>query len=394
MYKKFISTLLSVAIIASTTAVFADTINEEISTLTGVTSGTDVVFNHVDGSTLILNGYNNNGELVYSTTQAVTDKTVTVPNEILNYELRAYSPGTGVVKNVSIATGESPAPTSAPTASPAPTEEPATTEEPEETPKVTPTPGPYNPNEFPAVYEKAINAYYAFAVIEEVSTEAYESEIGTRIKYYYQGEECSDWLSDEVEILSSPDTNPELTGAKLTSLKRGDVVFFNRRINGTIKELAVVYRPAKSDILSSTEDYGTNFEKLFTYNGVVTGYSQWKVQPYGTKANSDGTYYAFGLVGKRDKTTLYLLNKSGNVDNTIELTMSEDTPVYICDMELTKGIETSKSTAIASCVPNSIWDKAEGSDTKAIDLSEVSHDYALARIVDGTVMDIVVYTNY
>ena len=74
MDKKFISTLLSVAIIASTTSVFADTINEEISTLTGVTSGTDVIFNHVDGSTLILNGYNNNGELVYSTTQAVPIK--------------------------------------------------------------------------------------------------------------------------------------------------------------------------------------------------------------------------------------------------------------------------------------------------------------------------------
>lgn len=393
MNKKFISAMLSLGIIASTTAVFADTIGEvtsgtPIPTLTGAPSGTDVVFNDVDGSTLILNGYNSDGELVYSTTQAVTDKTVTLSNEILNYELRAYIPGSDTVKNVSIGTGESPAPTSAPTASPAPTEEP------EETPKITPTPGPYNPNEFPAVYEKAINAYYAFAVIEEVSTEAYESEIGTRVKYYYQGEECSDWLSDEVEILSSPDTNPELTGAKLTSLKRGDVVFFNRRINGTIKEIAVIYRPAKSDIVTSTEDYGSNFEKLFTYNGVVTGYSQWKVQPYGTRANSNGTYYAFGLVGKRDKTTLYLLNKSGKVDNTIELTMSEDTPVYICDMELTKGIETSKSTAIASCVPNSMWNNAEASDTKAIDLSEVSHDYALARIVDGTVMDIVVYTNY
>ena len=393
MNKKFISAMLSLGIIASTTAVFADTIGEvtsgtPIPTLTGATSGTDVVFNDVDGNTLILNGYNSDGELVYSTTQAVTDKTVTLSNEILNYELRAYIPGSDTVKNVSIGTGESPAPTSAPTASPAPTEEP------EETPKITPTPGPYNPNEFPAVYEKAINAYYAFAVIEEVSTEAYESEIGTRVKYYYQGEECSDWLSDEVEILSSPDTNPELTGAKLTSLKRGDVVFFNRRINGTIKEIAVIYRPAKSDIVTSTEDYGPNFEKLFTYNGVVTGYSQWKVQPYGTRANSNGTYYAFGLVGKRDKTTLYLLNKSGKVDNTIELTMSEDTPVYICDMELTKGIETSKSTAIASCVPNSMWNNAEASDTKAIDLSEVNHDYALARIVAGTVMDIVVYTNY
>lgn len=393
MNKKFISAMLSLGIIASTTAVFADTIGEvtsgtSIPTLMGATSGTDVVFNDVDGSTLILNGYNNDGELVYSTTQAVTDKTVTLSNEILNYELRAYIPGSDTVRNVSIGTGESPAPTSAPTASPAPTEEP------EETPKITPTPGPYNPNEFPAVYEKAINAYYAFAVIEDVSTEAYESEIGTRVKYYYQGEECSDWLSDEVEILSSPDTNPELTGAKLTSLKRGDVVFFNRRMNGTIKEIAVIYRPAKSDIVTSTEDYGPNFEKLFTYNGVVTGYSQWKVQPYGTRANSNGTYYAFGLVGKRDKTTLYLLNKSGKVDNTIELAMSDDTPVYICDMELTKGIETSKSTAIASCVPNSMWNNAEASDTKAIDLSEVSHDYALARIVDGTVMDIVVYTNY
>lgn len=377
MNKKLISALLSASMLFGSAVFAAAPISGELSD--GV-----ITFSGVKDGVFVINGYNDEGKLSYSQNFTAKDGVFTVPGDVLKYDLTAYSVKDKEVVQVAVGT------TAQPTETPAPIETPAPTPS---TP--TPSPAPYDPNKFPAVYENAANAIYAFAVIDKVSTEMDNSEEGYRVDYYYQGTKHSDWIGNDIEIVTAPDSAQSLKGAKLTSLKRGDVVFLNRRMDGSIKEIAAIYQAQSRDIINNTEDFGPNFQKLFSVQGkAVAGYSGWGVQSYGQPIASKGTQYAFGVIGRRENTVLYLLNKTGKINSAINLPLADDAMVYICNMQNTQGITVSKPSGIAASIPNVMWNKALEDSDPTITFDKNGYNYALARIVDGTVMDIVVYSNY
>lgn len=396
MNKKLISALLSLSMIAGGIGVLAaeDTAGSASAraSITGEMSGADVILRDIDSDNIVLAGYDDEGKLVYADGFEVADDgTVTVPNTMLEYDLRAYNTRYSIVLDVEISEAE---PTATPdpsaTATPAPTATPEATEEPDATQAPTST---YNPNEFPDSYGEASVAVNAFSVIEQVSSTMNGSEQGYTIDYYYQGSEQSVWLENDIEIVSAPDSQNTLIGENVSALKRGDVVYLNRAFGGEIKEVALLYRPLSSDIVNSSEDYGTNFEELFSVNGTaVGGYSGWGVASYGSEIPSSGTYFAFGVSARRDGGTLYLLNKSGDANDAIELSLPEDVVAYRCDMTDTIGIDSIRMSQITSSIPTSTWEDAYGSDDSVIELDDTDYDYVLARVVDGTVMDIILYT--
>ena len=396
MNKKLISALLSLSMIAGGIGVLAaeDTAGSASAraSVTGEMSGADVILRDIDSDNIVLAGYDDEGKLVYADGFEVADDgTVTVPNTVIEYDLRAYNTRYDIVSDVEISEAE---PTATPdpsaTATPTPTATPEATEEPDATQAPTST---YNPNEFPDSYGEASVAVNAFSVIEQVSSTMNGSEQGYTIDYYYQGSEQSVWLENDIEIVSAPDSQNGVIGSDVSALKRGDVVYLNRAFGGEIKEVALLYRPLSSDIVNSSEDYGTNFEELFSVNGTaVGGYSGWGVASYGSEIPSSGTYFAFGVSARRDGGTLYLLNKSGDANGAIELSLPEDVVAYRCDMTDTIGIDSIRMSQITSSIPTSTWEDAYGSDDSVIELDDTDYDYVLARVVDGTVMDIILYT--
>ena len=413
MNKKLISALLSVVTAAGGIGVFAAENNAgEISPapiqqgmeepwIGASMNGTDAVIDDVEGGSVVITGYDDDGRLVYAKGYDVSeDKTVTLPGDILGYELKMYNISTGEILEVHIGGGDPGAPTAAPSATETPastaTPDPSATEAPEKTPEPDETPKPqetYNPNVFPEVYGEASVAVNAFAVVEKVSSSVQDSEQGFTIEYLCQGSENSVWLDRDVLIVSAPDSQNALVGEELSALKRGDVVYFNREFGGRIKEAALLYRPSSRDVINSSDDFGTDFEKLFSVNGsAVGGYSGWKVAGYGKEVPSNGTYFAFGIAAKRDGNTLYLLNASGDTNDAIELGMPEDVIAYECDMRNTAGVDSIRLSGIRPSIANSVWENAYGSDDSVIELDDTEYNYAFARIVDGTVMDIVVYT--
>lgn len=404
MNKKLISALLSLSMIAGGIGVLAAENNAgEISPapiqqgmeepwIGASMSGTDMVIDDVEGDSVVITGYDDDGKLVYAQGCDVSeDGTVTLSKDILGYDLKMYSVLTGEIFEVHISGGDPAASaTPSPTATPSATATPEATEEPDATQAPTST---YNPNEFPDSYGEASVAVNAFSVIEQVSSTMNGSEQGYTIDYYYQGSEQSVWLENDIEIVSAPDSQNGVIGSDVSALKRGDVVYLNRAFGGEIKEVALLYRPLSSDIVNSSEDYGTNFEELFSVNGTaVGGYSGWGVASYGSEIPSSGTYFAFGVSARRDGGTLYLLNKSGDANDAIELSLPEDVVAYRCDMTDTIGIDSIRMSQITSSIPTSTWEDAYGSDDSVIELDDTDYDYVLARVVDGTVMDIILYT--
>lgn len=359
-----------------------------VPTLMGKEENEKIIFDY--SGDLIFAGYSNDeNELLYASGVCKpTDGKITLDKENLYTVMRAYDVKNNLIFDV---TFEAPEPdkTPAPTVTPAPSASAQPTAAPTASPSAT-----YNPNEFPEVYEKAVNAIQAFAVIESVTQVSVDSQTESKVTYWYQGKQRSDILGDDVSIVSAPQNAQNLVNASLSSLKRGDVVYFDRNMSGTIKKAAVIYQIQKSDIVNNTTDFGASFENLFSINGGVGGYSGWTVAQYGQKLADKGTQYAFGVIAKRDSNNVYLLNKTGNTDNSILVEVAENAMVYKCNMTLNSGIELTKATGITSTISNKAWSDAEGAANPIISLKDSGYNYMLARIVDGTATDVVIYTNY
>ena len=347
-----------------------------------------IVFDYSDD--LIFAGYSNDeSKLLYASGVCKpTDGKITLDKENLYTVMRAYDVKNNLIFDVLFEASE-PTVTPVPTVTPAPTASAEPTAAPTASPSST-----YNPNEFPDVYEKAVNAIQAFAVIESVTQVSVDSQTEIKITYWYQGKQQSDTFGDDVNIVAAPENAQDLVSASLSSLKRGDVVYFNRNMSGKIKEIAVIYQIQNSDIVNSTSDFGASFEKLFSINGGVGGYSGWTVAQYGQKLASKGTQYAFGVIAKRDNNNVYLLNKTGNTDNSILVDVAEKAMVYKCNMTLKSGIELTKTSGIVSAISSKAWNDAYGTESPIISLNDSGYNYMLARIVDGTATDVVIYTNY
>ena len=408
MKKNLFAVLLTASILICGAAAFADTeevpaneagtevvtpIPQEqgegvIPTLMGKEENEKIVFDY--SGDLIFAGYSNDeSKLLYASGVCKpTDGKITLDKENLYTVMRAYDIKNNLIFDVLFKIPEATV-TPVPTVTPAPTASAEPTTVPTASPSAT-----YNPNEFPDVYEKDVNAIQAFAVVESVTQVSVDSQTESKITYWYQGKQQSDTLSDDVNIVAAPENAQNLVNASLSSLKRGDVVYFNRNLSGKINEIAVIYQIQNSDIVNNTADFGASFEKLFSINGGVGGYSGWTVAKYGQEPAKKGTQYAFGVIARRDNNNVYLLNKTGDTNSSILVDVAENAMVYKCNMTLKSGIELTRATSIISTISNKAWNDAYGTENSIISLNDSGYNYMLARIVDGTATDVVIYTNY
>lgn len=277
-------------------------------------------------------------------------------------------------------------PSLAPEPTTQPTAEPSTTIAPTAVPEKTPRPT-YHP-----AYESEKDAIEAIAVVDSVGIVSTDDDNKYEIKALYRGENFSFIVDNDIGISSSPQIFPEIAGENLLNLKKGDVIMVTCRISGGVKRIDLIMRPADKDIITSGADVGENFEQLFSFGGAIASRKDWKVLEYGKNPPSDGTCYAFGVIRERSNGTLVLVNKNGLDSEAHYLDLSDNVIVYTCDME--NKPELSIGTQ-SSLIRSSIASKDKDDDDNIIAWNEDrTYNYALVRVVDGTVVEAVVYKGY
>ncbi len=240
-----------------------------------------------------------------------------------------------------------------------------------------------------AQYPSEKDARNAFAVCLDVSSVYGEDEDMYSIEALYQGKKTEFLVKKDVKIESAPENYLELSGSDASALQKGDVFRISYNVPRTeFSRIDFIYRPDNYNIALDSADYGVNFEKLFAYNNNVGGLkTQWAAQ-YGGR-NSEKYMYAFGIIADKTKNSLTLMNKSGETDKLIDITLEPETVVYLCKSARPYDI----TAASVSDIPATFVPKLY--DSERINLSECDgFAYALVRIIDGTAADIAVYYNY
>ena len=359
-------------------------------------------FDELDSETdaVILAGYNENGTLVgsqYLTVEndecvgksiigAASYKMARITDFESDFiELNVIKPSSESA--MAPTESDAPAETVAPTASLEPTasDAPAETSYPS---YVVPPPGP--------PYERSLDAYFTFSVIKSVSSSTGDDGPEYIVEVLRQGGEETLTVPADAQIVVSSDYYSDLAGADASALQEGDIVYFERNSAGTkIKSMAFIYRPVRENIITSSGNYGTNFERLFSSGGRV--YASPANEPgtvirYGGRLGSNRYQYAFGAVLEKGNGYFSLINKSGIVDNAIEIATTKDTIVYTCDMSARRDrLEISTQSAITrSHIPNTDYDE----DGNIHFSGEGDYTYAFARVVNGAATEVVIYSGY
>ena len=383
MKKKLIALALAASAVMSSTA-FAASV-----TAVMTDNGGAYTIEQPSDTKAIIMCYDKDGALVYSNLCKAADGkfSFAVPSEYADTKKKVYFVDTREFKDIEI-TDDTPAATDKPSSTEAPsaTDAPAATQKPASTAKPTSKPADY-----PSIYEKAVDAIYAPALVKDVETRTNSNDEDIyAVTVFYQGKEMVIGIEDDLTISTAPEEYSYMKGQTMESLEKGDVICMTANIAGdTIRTVDFVFRPTDEDIVTGGADYGTNFEKLFSAGGKVA--SKWAVMNYGEKASSDKYQYAFGIIGKKDGNSLTLINKDGSEDNAIEIDMQKDTIVYSCDVDGKEyEVEIGDTSSIEATIPKSAFSK-----TGTVELDDrYSYNYALVRVVDGTATDIVVYNNY
>lgn len=372
MKKKFIAITLAVSAMMSTVA-FAENINANY---------TDNVlsFEQKDENIAVVSCYDENGKLCYSNMYKSEDGNFSadIPKEYKGMKTKVYFVNSKEIKEVSVSDDVQP------TATPSATEKPSATTVPTTKPTTKPS------TDTPSIYEKVTDAIYAPAVVKEVETTTKDGEDMYAVTLLAQGKEIKTLIENDVTFETSSEAYSFMKGKDAGNLEEGDVISLTSNVAGTrINHMYFIYRPQDEDIITGSQDFGTDFEKLITENGSSVA-NQWKLMKYGEKASSDRYQYAFGLIGKVGSNSLTLINKSGSTDNVIEVDTKKDTIVYTCDVSNKNEVEIASVGDITSTIPKSTFDKDNTIDFT----NDYSYNYALVRVVDGTATDIVVYENY
>ena len=321
------------------------------------------------------------GKLVYSSLFKSENGAfnIDIPDEYKDADKKIYYVGSNTFGSLDDAEKITPEETAEPTASPSPD----TTAE----PTAKPTAKPEDTN---SPYEKEVDKIYAPALITGVarSTNA-DGANNTSLTVYYQGKEAIVPVEDEITISSAPASCADMTGQPASALEEGDVIYMAANVSGTkIKSVDLIMRPTDEDIVTSGEDYGTNFEKVFTSGGTVAG--KWQYEKYGSRVSGAKYSYAFGIVARANSGVLTLINKSKNPDDALDIDLSPNAYVYSCDVSgRDYEFELGDIGNIEISLPSSLLNK----DEIILDDSN-SYNYALVRMVEGTATDIVVFNNY
>lgn len=262
--------------------------------------------------------------------------------------------------------------------------------EPEPVPEPVPEPEPeQEPEPLLGVYENKRDALAAIAVVVDKSRIMKDDEEVWKIGVLYQGGERDFYIADEAVLGSVPDAFPELSGSGVGVLKKGDVINISASLSGKIREVNLIMRADVGGIMSGENDYGYNFEKLYSEGGKI----KWSNTVIPTNVFGQ-TYrgreqYQFGVV--RDKRDLYytIINKAGKADEVRDIQLDPETIVYVCDIG--KKFKVSLGTTadiVASVIPQENFDE----ESNIISWDGGEYVYALSRTINDIAAEVVVFT--
>lgn len=364
------------ALMITGTVTYAQSVN-------GIINGESITIVTNDKRRMILNGYDANGILTFSRMFSSENGIFEISSELSDFRLRASFDGAEAVE---IETANAPVPTDAPeaTAVPLATQSPQASEKPAETEVPS--------KSYPDVYEREIDAIDAIAVVDEVSYgENEHSEPCYYVNVLYQGSEMSVGVKADIIISESSEEFSYMNGCDMSALLKGDVISLTANIRGEVNKVGFIYRPADDNIATDGNDYGNSFEKLISKKeGGVAGRKGWSVMTGGTvgRAKNELAFGAvYGIYGK----SMTLLGADGNENNTLDLTLDKNTVVYVCDMSARKKLSIENIGGISK---SSIPKNAADSNGFITFSDDYKMNYALARVVNGTVTDAVIYKNY
>lgn len=310
--------------------------------------------------------------------------TFEVPEKYKGMKTKTYMALSNTFENVTFKISDETVSSPIPTAAPVPTATPEAISSPK------PTAKPNTASKYPSIYEKEADALYVPAVVKSVSAGLGDNGADNFIvTVLMRGREVDVPVEATLEISTAPEAFSEMEGQNAEALKEGDVVCFTANIAGDrIKRINLLFRPTEEDIVTGSEDYGENFEKLFSEGGFVAG--KWDVMKYGVRPSSERYQYAFGVIGKKSGSELTLINKSGDIDNAIDIDIKDDTIVYRCDMGARELVpEIADTGSISTTISSSALNKGP------VDMNnDYEYNYALVRVVDDTATEIIIYENY
>ena len=225
-------------------------------------------------------------------------------------------------------------------------------------PETTPTPKPTKAPR-PAVYEKALDAVHAPAVVKSVESTYVNDENCYSVTMLYQGNEIAVNVSEGVQIVSAPAKDAYLVGKTAISLAEGDVIHFLCNLRGEVTSIDLIYRPDFADYIAD----GTPFGSLYGNDGYSSYTFGVAIKTYNTAmliANATGTTtdievdkaaFVYSVANTRsDKTDLHGIGAKtvvtsamppGNIDdNDCIISMSAITePVYVLIRQV-RGVAT------------------------------------------------------
>jgi len=240
-------------------------------------------------------------------------------------------------------------------------------------------------------YPTELYAVTAYMMVKDASVVVENDETKTLLKVLYRGEESEVLVEDDIKILSAPSVNAELVGENASALKEGDIVYCSTTMNGRLRTIELIYRPTVGGVVLKEEDFGTNFESLFTYNGAVTKANPTPIAVFGNE-NYQKHQYAFGVIkdGKSGKY-MTLTNKKGITEQDMIIDLHDNTVVYVFDAK--KRDKTYIGTLADIEKSYFIPDSLDEDDNVISWSDEGDYVYALVRMGEGTALDVAVFIN-
>lgn len=243
-----------------------------------------------------------------------------------------------------------------------------------------------------SAYPTEYDAVTAYMMVKDAGKSADGDEIKTKLTVFCRGEERELLLDEDMTLYSAPEANSELTDTPVSGLKPGDIIYCATNLSGKVRTVELIYRPVTDDIMKSGEDYGNNFEKLYTTGGKVTKASRATAAVFGAGNGGERTY-AFGLIRDLGAGYMTLSNKGGLSRQNIDIDITPDTIVYVYDKSKKNGAV--RIGDISDITKSGFDAEAIDNNDNVIDWSkDFEHNYALVRMSKGTAMEIALYLNY
>lgn len=338
-----------------------------------------IYFDRSGGTNVVLAQYDENNVLTGIAVYPLTKEDTRVYIEAEHtpgMKVKAYFPGDEGMEPVEFDGAQPISPT--PTA-------PAQTPEPTQTPDAEPTPRP-------PVYATGADALHAPAMVKEVSSIVNDKGAQMiQLTVFRTGEESVLEIEPGTLLSSVPDAC-ERVAASVEDLIPGDMIEMEFTFGGNLKNLNLLFRAPDRNIMTQEEEYGASFEALFTDHGSIGGKQAYGVWKYGGAEPSQRYGYVFGLIAERGNGYITLMNKKGQLDEAIELTVDPNAMVYLYENTRSSSVSISRPASIPyTWIPGGDQDE-DGNVTQWP--QDAAYSYALVRTINGTAADIAVYTGY